>query len=396
MILNIKDIQFKTLSEHEKVLGSFDPEAQDILNLNLWIPSADKITLVLKDSTAYVELDIPAIVENFTEPAGVRLEYQKFFYILNSYSPQDLAELKLVIIEDDENSSFDIMVGKDLLSLPHIIMERSQLDEFGELHDQLLQASTNNETTVLSFNDIFSPISTFIDGISSCLAFVSQDEKKNNAISVYNGKLIVNDRRHVYTCYGVETNQTIGEFFPLHKKIAKILLQAYFSCPIEMFKVFDSADKAYLQTPNLKCLLNNGMANVAPPTVDDLNAIRPTKKVCDIDIATLRDTTNFFSGFYTSSPDLNPVMIEYSAEKDALQVKLRDSGLRGGSCSIVRDLPGLTIDSDSFEATVINDSLKLFLSKAKKETTAELWIQNEKPSVYLKTEASDIYLAKLV
>lgn len=396
MIVKIKNITFENLSNYEKILGSFDPEASDILNLSLWVRSSDKITLALRDPTAYVELDLNATVEPFSAPFGVRLEYQRFFYILNSYTPADLSGLELIVTQDGDNSTFDIEVGKDKLSLPHIVMGESLLEGFNELHQQLVDSAAVEDYN-LSLGDDIESIPDFIEGVSLCLSFVSPDEKKNNAISIYKDRLVVNDRRHIYTYYGSKANFQSDEYIPLHKKIAKILLQTYFSCPITSFKVFDSSDKVFLQTSQLMCLLNNAMANVVPPSQDDLNEARPSKKICDIDVAQLRDTSNFFSGFYSSSLDLNPIILEYnSKQKDTLTIKLRDSGLRGGSCSITRELTDLNIDSEDFEAIIINDSLRLYLSKVKKETTAELWVQNDKPAVYIKTGASDIYLAKFI
>ena len=54
------------------------------------------------------------------------------------------------------------------------------------------------------------------------------------------------------------------------------------------------------------------------------------------------------------------------------------------------------MDSDNFEVTVINSSLKQFLGKIKKETTAELRADMDKKAIHIKAGNLEIYLAKLV
>ena len=386
MNLRIKNIDFKGLFDHEKILSGFEFDAADILNLNLWIQNEKTVTLVVKDSTAYVELDIPCEVEDFKTPVGIRLESQKFFYILHSYLVDDLALMTIAVTQDGDNSTFDIKVGKDKLSLPHILMEDSQLFEISELHDQLVDSMKvkNYDLSLVSIKNS----AEFGEAIGSCLPFISSDEKKNNALSIYGDKIIVNDRTHVYIYGGLETGVLKKEYIPLHKKIARVFVQAFSSGLVVNFIVFENRNKAYLETSVMKCVFNNAMSNVAPPAEDDLKAIYPKKKICDINVNALRDTSNFFSGFYSSSLDLDPIILAYDkSNKETLKVLLKDSGVRGGSCSIDREL-SVIMDSDNFEVTVINSSLKQFLGKIKKETTAELRADMDKKAKCPKNEHS--------
>jgi len=78
---------------------------------------------------------------------------------------------------------------------------------------------------------------------------------------------------------------------------------------------------------------------------------------------------------------------------------LKDSGIAGqGSCNIERTL--IVSDKEDtiekVEYTIINDSLKQYLSKLMPTENIELKADDEKPAVYMTNGKTEIFFAKLV
>jgi len=413
--IEITNLEFSKLFEREKILNTISPEGvSGTFNVFVKLEKENKVTFSFKDSASYVELDIPAQV-TFGKKGeqGILLEFQKVLYILHSYTPEDLSSLKIEITIPEtkmEGSSVVLKMKKDKINLPHSIAPSSLVDEYKELTDSLnYNPSAAEDFVWASLTE--EEKSDVLKGFMNGLQFVSPDEQKNNAVALYLDKIIVNDRRHVYL-YKFDLklknnifNKALNGMIPIHKKITKTLAIAALGDSLVEFVIKGAGGDfklVYLKSENLRCVLNNSLSNIVPPSDADLKKIFPSGSPITISGKNLLETSKFFSGLYNSSAtssDWNPIALESRGIEDELVVSLKDSGAIGyNSCSVERILPCHQTMPEEFSVLVINDSLKAFLLNAGEIDIVKIRIAKEanEPAIHLSVDKSEIYLVKLV
>lgn len=393
MTLTLSNLNTLNLFEHEKLFQSLSPEAinSTLTAALLYDQASKKVSIAMKDSLASIKLDIESdsVLSDPKEDFAIFFEYSKLMYILRSYTVEDLATLKIVASYDlsKETSSFVITCKGDKLSLPHMVMTESQRDDYITL-DIL---APKDLSTYFSWADLDdSQRRDFTLGISSSLSFLDTDEKKNNAVAVYPDKIVSNDAKAVFV-YRMDSNISLPtDWIPIHKRAVRVVSSLLSSSLLE--NLYFNSSYVYLSTSVVNCKMNNSISNIAPPTEDDLINISSEEKIIDVSIEDLKNTSSFFSGFY-SSTSMNPLKITF--EKKEMIFTLQDSGLADfGSCNIER-----RVDCEPFsegEYTIINDSLKIYLSRVlATEEKVSMWGQGDKPAVKLSTLKMDVYLARL-
>lgn len=396
MQVTLKNFQFENLFKYEKLFNLLTPSPSFLGGLNaiLYIDKQRGVFLEVPDHTAWIRVQIPVTVERNGPNLsfGIHIEYQKLFYILRSYTKEELQTMEFFLTADDEtqSSTFLITVAQDKLQIPHVLIPDAREEAIEETSEWIDQAKKEKN----SHWDLLDDKEDFIAGITQCLQFVGPDEKKNNALAIYSDKLIINDRRHVFI-YHLNTPVPFIPrdeiFISLHKKAAKIISFCSSFSTIQSLNF--SKDKIWFWTEDAVGLINNSISNIVPPTEEDLLEIKPTIKIISFPSTLLRETCFFFNGFYTAAMDWNPLTLENRAGQ--LVVLLKDSGsVEYGSCNVERILPGKALGED-FSVTIINDSLKMFLSKIPEEKELHIYVEENKPAVYIDGGKTELYLAKL-
>jgi hypothetical protein len=331
---------------------------------------------------------------------GVVINYPLLFKTVNSYTPEQLQSM-LIDISCEEKSHFKIITTNDKISLPHLVMTEDQLSEVSTLIDFSFDMRDEGNAFQLSlFND---GRKDFLNGISTCFPFLQdKDDRKNNAFALYNDKIVVNDRRHIFI-YNLANPVTFlndDMAISLHKKCARIFLSLN-SRKIE-FDAALSADqsKLYIVAGGFEAILNNAMSNILPPTKEELAEHKPMKAVYFVMASKLLETATFFNSFYTSAMEYKPLLI--TVETKGLRFTLRDSGVAGyNTCHVERFIPydpvpeGVTEDRAIVSATIMNESFLKYLKEIEKEQLITIFMEEDKLAVYIQSDKKEIYLAKL-
>jgi hypothetical protein len=395
MILTLTKLNTQILFEHEKLFTSLTPETiNNSLTAALVYDSAEEKSYIrMKDSLAELSLELESeIVASDKENLAIFFEFSKLMYVLRSYSPEDLSDLKIIVSRDKvkETSSFLITCVKDKLSLPHMVMTKAQEEDYFFLEVEIPKIVSTDFDINWS---LFTPQEKrdFSVGLTSSSLFLDTDEKKNNAVAIYSNKLVSNDIKHVFE-YRLDFNihKDASAWVPLHKKIVKIIVALLATAELKQFLV--NSKVVYFNTSNAFCKMNNSVSNIAPPNTDDLKSISSLNLITALNVETIKNTSNFFSGFYSNS-SMNPLKLEFT--KDKIKCVLQDSGLADfGSCNIERDIPSDNTTECTF--TIVNDSLKAFLSRVSpEEENIQIYGEDIKPAVKITTKKMDIYLARL-
>lgn len=394
----ISAIDFTSLFEQEKILNVISPEIlSGTLNAAIRFEDHKQLQFILKDSTSYMEVSCDAKIDG--DVSGILIEYQKLMYIFHNYSPEELAAVTLkLVVKDADSSTLTLTTGRDKIALPHKVLDDSLVVDIDDR-----QASLEDASAIIGLDWSNIPDKKdFLSSLTYGLRFVSPDETKNNALAIYADKLIVNDRRHVFVKRFASNLTGVVDMIPVHKKIAKILTIAAAFDDTMTFTLGGVGNATfYFHSKNLRGRFNNAISNVAPPNENDLVKLTPTAVAFGLDTQNLLQTSTFFSGLYsstTTTSDWNPITWMSKAGGDKIKLMLKDSGAIGyNSCSVERELTvsGSTPDMD---VTIINDSLKAFLSLVE-SSEKEISIQTPsttEPAVKLSTKLMDMYMAKLI
>jgi hypothetical protein len=406
-------VQQVNIPEFKEYLGFLDQlsgsSKSDDLNMFLFYRHGQQnLSLILKDSFSFACVEVPSTLVNEDHAMdfdwGISINSATLSYIIASYREDQLATMQWHIGEaTDGKSFFHITTTYDDMTLPHLVMTADQITEFREL------LSTPFPEAKFSLSDFRAGRNDFLAGLSDCLSFVSDDEKKNNALALYSDRMVVNDQRHIFI-YRYETPVLVLDDVPvsLHKRIAKALLALWGKKLIPTFDAVLSKDgsKVFLSAPRMTAMINNATANILPPQQEDLDNLTPDTMICAVDVPAFLETVHFFSGFYKSGMDFKPIMLE--SLTTGLKFTLRDSGVGGyRSSNIERVLPvSMEASTETCSSTVLNDSLIKYLktlmpSKADKEgqedkaIVVELYMDNKHHAVYLDGAKKKIYLARL-
>lgn len=395
----ISKIDFSALFEQEKILSVVSPEIlTGSLNAILRFKDNKQLQIILKDSTSYMEVSFDADIVG--DAKGILIEYQKLLYIFHNYSIEELQAITLTLTEKDKDSSTLVLrTGRDKIALPHRVLDDSLITDTDDRASKLDEASKFTGITWANIPDR----KAFLTSLSYGLRFVSPDETKNNALALYADHLVVNDRRHVFVRkFDKSQALTIKGMTPVHKKIARIITTAAaFDEDVTFILGGPTNSVFFFQTKNLRGRFNNSIANIAPPNENDLERLSPRGAAFKVDPQALLQTSTFFGGLYsstTTTSDWNPITWEAKAGESKVMLRLKDSGVIGyNSCSVDRELIADGVVSDT-ECTIINDSLKAFLSLIDASET-EISIQapsSTEPAMKLVSKDMDMYLAKLL
>ncbi len=393
MTLTLSNLNTLSLFEHEKLFQSLSPEAinSTLTAALLYDMTSKKVSIAMKDSLASLKLEVEgtATLSSPDEDFAIFFEYSKLMYILRSYTAEDLAGLKIVAAYDPikETSSFIITCVGDKLSLPHMVMTEAQRDDYITL-DVLAPTDIQDYFSWSELDE--SQMRDFTLGMASSLSFLDTDEKKNNAVAVYADKIVSNDAKHVFV-YRMDSDMTIPtDWLPIHKRAVRVISSLLSGSLLQ--NLYFNSSFVYLTTTVVNCKMNNSISNIAPPTEDDLKNISSEEKIIEVSIEDLKNTSSFFSGFY-SSTSMNPLKISFL--KKEMVFTLQDSGLADfGSCNIERRVDCEPVSEGDY--TIINDSLKIYLSRVlATEEKVSIWGQGDKPAVKLSTPKMDVYLARL-
>ena len=337
MTLTISQLNTQLLFEHEKLFSSITPETinNTLTAALLYKKGTSKTSIVMKDSLSIIILDLEGDVQVDTpEDLAIFFEFSKLMYILRNYDAETLKTLKIMISinKEKETSSFNITCAKDRLSLPHMIMTEAQQDDFFSLETQVPEDTSK----FLHWTDLSdSARRDFSQGLMNSALFLDTDEKKNNAIALYSNRIVSNDPTQVFV-YNLNEKLIIDNWIPLHKRIVKIMVTLLLSG--NLTEAFINKDLVYFSTSKAFCKLNNAVSNIAPPDEADLERISSKELLTKTSIELIKNTSNFFSGFYTSSSAINPIKLDFF--KDKILCILQDSGLAEfSSCNIEREIP---------------------------------------------------------
>lgn len=383
--ISLNNFDFSSFFRYEKALSTLTPELQHG-GLTGYLILGDKIQLAVRDSLTYAKIDIPCDIERSDGRKTVVLfEYQKLLYIIKSYKDTDRSALKICFEHNQvtEETSLTVTTASDTLSLPHRMITNN------------IETAPFEETSSTDlWNKCIPDKQLFISGLLNCLLFISSDEKKHNAIAVFLDKMIVNDRRHIIVyknCINTCPTKSQG-YLPLHKRAAKIMTLL----DDVLVSVKLSQDFAFIKIDcnGAEFLTNNAISNIAPPSSDNLVSLHPVKKAFSVTKEHLVDSTNFFSGFYTAAMEWNPLTV--LSDGSSCKLLLKNSGVAGyGACKVERNLTTTELCPDPFEVTIINDSLKQFLSKVR-DDSLDIFVDDISPACFLSANDLEIYLVKLV
>lgn len=354
---------------------------------------SNTLSLFMSNALGYLEIQIPSTIEaiDVEEDFSLAVELSKLNHIFSSYSEKELKEMTLILGKhDDDSTYFNIKTERDTLSLPHLAI--NNLSEKYRTNDSFKEY---NESKGFSLANIVNT-QDFIQGLLHTFSFVGKDDKKNNSIVINPTYISYNDDRYIYKYnYNENTINTDTQVF-IYKKIARILIDTFPS--IEDFFVTTNNAIIHIKSPGFVAYLNNALSNASPPSEEDIEELKPTVSLCTLPVVSVKDVTTFFSGFYNASMEYNPLTFSMD-NLNKIKFILKDSGIAGqGSCNIERTLSVSDNDApiEKVEYTIINDSLKQYLSKLMPTEMVELKVDDEKPAVYLTNGKTEIFFAKLV
>lgn len=403
MKLTVQNVDIREFKEYLGVLDQLSTDTkQDGLNAFLFYSTGqNRLNLILKDSFTFASVDIPCQIINDKDEMGfdwgLGINSNTLSYILSSYQEEQLASMNWELGEAaDGKSFFRIVTTYDNLSLPHLTMTPDQISELREL------LSTPLPEVKFSLSDFKDQRNDFLAGMADCMGFVSDDDRKNNAVALYTNRMMVNDQRHIFIydynlpALFLEENTPVV----LHKKIVRTLLAFWSKKAITSFDaaVAEDQKKVFITAPHFVAILNNALANIIPPQKADLVNLTPLERTCTPLVKDLLDTATFFSGFYKGGMEFKPIMVE-TLENEGIKFTLRDSGVAGfNSSNIERMLPvDVSGATPGCSSTLLNDSLIKFLKTlpATKEDTISMFMDSDHPAVYLSGAKKKIYLARL-
>jgi len=354
---------------------------------------SNTLSLFMSNALGYMEIQIPASIEaiDVDEDFSLAVELSKLNHIFSSYSEQELKEMTIILGKnEDDTTYFNIKTERDILSLPHLAV--NNLTEKYRAEDSFKEYNEDKGFCLSNIADT----QDFIQGLLYTFSFIGRDDKKNNAIVINPSYVSYNDDRYIYK-YNYTTGAiTFDTQVFIYKKIARIIIDTFSS--IEDFFVTNNNSIIHIKSPGFMAYLNNALSNASPPSEEDIEGLKPDVSLCTLPVNAVKDVTTFFSGFYNASMEYNP--LTFTMDKlSTIKFILKDSGIAGqGSCNIERTL--IVSDKEDtiekVEYTIINDSLKQYLSKLMPTENIELKADDEKPAVYMTNGKTEIFFAKLV
>jgi hypothetical protein len=395
----ITNINLSNMIKYEETLKQIVPFKQlDDLDSYIII-YGNELRLIVKESSSFISIIMPCqILYNTSDvpQLGVLINYDTLSHILRSYSEETLQTLSFRICVEEETSYFKVIAANDKISLSHLPCSETTLEELSSM--MKIPEIEDAAFDIVLFND---GKLDFLKGIANCLPFIDDNAKKNNAFAIYNDKIIVNNKSHVFIYHYNNPVVFMDSETPisLHKKSAKIF-NILSNRKIE-YNAFITKDerKVYISAEGFYAELNNALSNISPPSQNDLNDLKAPVAVCSLKAKTLLESSIFFNGFYKSNNEHKPLTI--SIEKEGLKLTLKDSGVAGyNTCNVERLIPyesPVPTVTNFVMTTIPNDSLIRYLKEINPEDSVTIYMDDVEShrAVYFYHPKKEVYIGKM-
>lgn len=397
--LHLRNIEFFNLIMYEKALSLLSPlPTLGTLNSSIVFNRPNKlVSLYIQDTTSIIKIEMPCEIleDTFDESDNhaFQIDYKKFLYTINQYK-DNTSNIELIIDKDEFKVKFTIKNKTDKISLPVVIEKSTRIIDYDDMlmeptEYNISLTSENNKDLLIELNKMF----------KDAFIFISKEEQKNNAGSLFSNKFIVNDKRHIYVQKSNKLNElNIEEYITIHKKNMRIFNETLNTENKYKFILSLDNSKIYIETIGFKGLFNNALANAIPPEEEDLENLTSTNIIFKSTVDDLYKAITFFNGFYSTSSEIKSISYKTLPDNE-LMLYLKDSGIAGfGEYSIEKTLHSsheVQSEFESIESIVIFDSIKDFLNKEEPTKDIIIYSDKETMAILLKTDNSEIYIAKL-
>jgi len=391
MKLTVSNIDFSSLLKIDPIVNNLQPDIK-LAELNSYLffdKGKEKLFFLIRGPLTASCMEISATLEGDTSGA-VMVFSGNITHLINSYTDELQKNITLTITIIGDKSTLTFTGNNDKVQFPHLSVGEANLKELEDLVDRVLYSGV--EPPILDYTFTKDTGVNFLEALSSCLSFVDND-LRNNAVAIYQDKLIASDSRHVYIQKLISNLNLIEGPIFLHRKIATVLIDLK-SKTDNVYFVYCADNMVILKAPTLKfsALLNNKMARIAPPSEDDLASIRPVTAIADIPKAIFSDLLNFFVGFYSNK--INYKVLSLKTQSDGINFILKNSGVIGYNSSHVERKLLTVVNGGDIACSVLFDSMRLFVKELSKEDTVSLFMDNEHKAVVLSSNRQEVYIAK--
>ncbi len=404
----VSDIDFDNFLTYSDIFSTLSSSSKEEMNaIIIYDSENNSLYFLTEESTSYAHMRVNATIkfekkeESTQVILGTGVSSDLLFYTLSNYSSEERKEITFTITFG-EQGGFLIQRGRDKVYLPCKYLSNSKLDvNFKTLiKDELPEAPTIFQLSLLGDQK-----NDFLKGLIQSSKFISKDEKKNNAYAIYQDKIIVNDKRHIFIYRFDNLASFIPEETPisLHKTSAKIFMTMA-SKNLNFDAIMFDNTRVYLYSGDFTAVINNSIANINPPPAKSLLALIPSVQVTNVVAGTLVSMANFFMGFYRGSSEYKPITFE--VQKEGIKLLLKDSGISGSaSCNVEKlmecDLFEGALEANNSQVSILNDSMISFAKELASTDQIQFFMQRadkegkKSRAVYLHHPKKSIYLATL-
>jgi hypothetical protein len=396
MKLTATNLDFSNLLQLSGIVKGSNPTVQ-LENLNAYLfydKQKNLLSFLVKGRILTAAIGIPAIldVDSDTDIA-IAIYSDNLIHLISTYSEEQKKTLIMTIEADEDTSYLEFICEKDKILFAHLISKEAEVKEIGMLIDKL--ETVADSKSLFSTNMLLGEDKQyFLTGIENCLSFIEGD-LRNNAIAIYQDRLIANDKRHIYLYDFVNKLPINDPPLALHKEVAQVIINLNTKKGKMIFFLLDN-NKVHLYDEKLKFYaeLNNSMSNILPPTAEDLKMLAPTDLVFSYGKKALEEQLKFFMGFYTNKVGYKTICLDTLPE--GIKFVLRNSGVVGYSSSHIERTLDVEINPQytDLHAVVIITSIMDFIHGLAADDKVEFYLDNEHRAVVLKCNRQQIYLPK--
>lgn len=399
MKLTATNLDFSSILQLDSIVNGLTPEVkQESLNAYLYYSSEKQdLSLFVKGSQSYANIGIPAsVTTDATSDLSIMVYIDNIKHLINNYTDEQKSNLKMSIEYDEDKSTFQFESDIDNIKFAHLKLNDNEVKEIKTLISTLEEKDDEDEIfTFDNLDDSFKEY--FMSGLNNCLSYIEED-LSNNAIAIYNDKFIANNKLHVYIYHLVNKLNLDTTPVSLHKKIAKTLLSLHGKKGDMKFSIYSGTmNKIKIEDTKFrfKAILNNNLANIAPPTEDDLKVREPSIKVFTAKSSKLMEIVKFFLGFYSSRVNYKTIVVKVI--KSGMNFTLLDSGVVGYGSSHVERKFDVNVDTKAIgvKSMLIITSIQSFLSSLNKDDDVDFFMDEEHGAVVLRSNKQEIYLPRI-
>lgn len=394
MKLTASSIDFTNLLHLDSIVNNLQPDIK-LENLNSYLyynKRENKLYLFIKGSIAYAAIDIDATIDA-DEDIGLMIYSGNITHLVSNYTEEMRNKIKMTIDLSKEKSVFSFTGNNDKINFAHLALTEAELQEVAILTSSLpFPHYQKGEIPIFDFNLTGDSRQFFLNGIDNCLDFID-DDLKNNAIAIYPHKLLASDNRHVYQ-YGLIDNLPINNPVFIHKKIAKIILDLDNKKGNPLFILFSNNRIQITSVPyKFRAIINNNLANIAPPDEEDLKGLRPNTIMSVVNKVFFDEFLDFFMGFYSTKVNYKTITVE--SLENALNFTLKNSGVVGYNSNHVERQFETATNGSGVSCVLLIDSIRNFIKHLTKEDSITMLMDSEHKAVVLQSNRQELYLAKL-